>query len=95
MTDEGDAKAQVLEYVLKGARDNKLEIIDQSLNDVQHGAAGTRVNVSVGVALQMPSAGLVSHTLVTTGIDELIGTARAVRVPAAPIFDVAITNVPV
>jgi len=45
--DEGDAKAQVLEYVLKGARDNKLEIMEQSLNDVQHGAGGTRVNVSV------------------------------------------------
>jgi hypothetical protein len=49
MTDEGDAKAQVLEDVLKGARDNKLEIQDQSLNDVQHGPAGTRVNVSVKV----------------------------------------------
>jgi hypothetical protein len=49
MTDEGDAKAAVLEQVLKGARDNKLEIVDQSLNDVQHGAAGTRVNVSVKV----------------------------------------------
>jgi len=47
--DEGDAKAQVLEYVLKGARDNKLEIMEQSLNDVQHGAGGTRVNVSVKV----------------------------------------------
>jgi hypothetical protein len=47
--DEGDAKAQVLEYVLKGARDNKLEIMEQSLNDVQHGAAGVRVNVSVKV----------------------------------------------
>jgi len=49
MGDEGDAKAQVLEYVLKGARANKLEIMDQSLNDVEHGAAGTRVNVSVKV----------------------------------------------
>ena len=47
--DEGDAKAQVLEYVLKGARANKLEIMEQSLNDVQHGAAGTRINVSVKV----------------------------------------------
>jgi hypothetical protein len=47
--DEGDAKAQVLEYVLKGARTNKLEIMEQSLNDVQHGAAGTRINVSVKV----------------------------------------------
>ena len=47
--DEGSAKAEVLEYVLKGARENKLEIVEQSLNDVQHGAAGTRVNVSVKV----------------------------------------------
>ena len=48
--DEGDAKAQVLAYVVKGARDdNKLEIMEQSVNDVQHGAAGTRVNVSVKV----------------------------------------------
>jgi len=47
--DEGDAKAAVLAYVLKGARDNKLEIMEQSLNDVQHGAAGTRINVSLKV----------------------------------------------
>ena len=47
--DEGAAKAQVLEYVLKGARDNKLEIMEQSLNDAQHGAGGTRINVSVKV----------------------------------------------
>jgi hypothetical protein len=46
---EGDAKAQVLEQVLKGARDNNLEIVEQSLNDVQHGPAGTQVNVTVKV----------------------------------------------
>jgi hypothetical protein len=46
---EGDAKAELLETVLKGARDNKLEIVEQSLNDVQHGAAGAQVNVSVKV----------------------------------------------
>jgi hypothetical protein len=55
--DEGDAKAQVLAYVLKGARDNKLEIVEQSLNDVQHGPAGARVNVSVKV--KGPMQGLV------------------------------------
>jgi hypothetical protein len=49
MGDEGDAKAQVLEYALKGARDNKLEILQQSLGDTQRGASGTRVNVSVTV----------------------------------------------
>jgi Tfp pilus assembly protein PilN len=47
--DEGETKAQVLEYVLKGARDNKLEIVEQSLNNVQHGPVGARVNVSVKV----------------------------------------------
>jgi Tfp pilus assembly protein PilN len=47
--DEGETKAQVLESVLKGARDNKLEVMEQSLNDTQRGAAGARVNVSVKV----------------------------------------------
>lgn len=47
--DEGDTKAQVLEYVLKGARDHNLEILEQSLNDVQHNAAGTQINVAVKV----------------------------------------------
>ena len=47
--DEGDAKAAVLEYVQKGARDHKLEIVEQSLNDVQRTAGGTRVNVSIKV----------------------------------------------
>ena len=47
--DEGDAKAQTLEAVLKGARDNKLDILEQSLNDAEHGAAGTKINVSVKV----------------------------------------------
>ncbi len=48
--DEGDAKARVLAYVVKGARDdNKLEIMAQSVNDVQHGAAGTCINVSLKV----------------------------------------------
>ncbi|HEV3272860.1 MAG TPA: hypothetical protein VGZ93_11825 [Candidatus Methylacidiphilales bacterium] len=48
--DEGSAKGQVLEYVVKGARDNKLEVTDQqTMNEVEHGAAGTRVNVSVKV----------------------------------------------
>ena len=47
--DEGEAKAAVLEYVQKGARANKLKIVEQSLNDVQKTAGGTRVNVSVKV----------------------------------------------
>jgi hypothetical protein len=46
---EGDAKAAVLEYVQKGARDHKLEIVEQSLNDVQQTAGGERVNVAIKV----------------------------------------------
>ncbi len=38
-----------MEAVLKGARDNKLEIVEQSLNDAEPGSAGTKVNVSVKV----------------------------------------------
>ena len=49
MGDEGETKSDVLNHVLKGARDNKLEVLDQNLNDVQRGAAGTRVNVTVRV----------------------------------------------
>jgi len=47
--DEGEAKAAVLNFVVKGARDNKLEIMEQSPNDSQHGPSGTQVNVSVKV----------------------------------------------
>jgi hypothetical protein len=47
--DEGETKAAVLTYVKKGADDNKLTVLEQSLNDVQHGAAGTRINVSIKV----------------------------------------------
>ncbi len=45
--DEGDTKAQLLAYVLKGSRDHHLEVLEQSLNDVQPGSAGTKVNVSI------------------------------------------------
>jgi len=47
--DEGETKAAVLTYVKKGADDNKLTVLEQSLNDVQRGAAGTRINVSIKV----------------------------------------------
>jgi hypothetical protein len=49
MGEESDAKVQVLNYVLKGAADNKLTVMEQSLNEVQHGPAGARVNVSVKI----------------------------------------------
>ncbi len=47
--DEGESKAKVLDTVTKGARDHKLEIIEQSLNDVQHGESGTHINVAIKV----------------------------------------------
>jgi hypothetical protein len=49
MTDEGQDHAAVLQFVKKGADANKMEVLEQSLNDVQHGAAGTRMNVSIKV----------------------------------------------
>ena len=49
LSDEGETKAAVLNYVVKGAHDNKLEITDQNLSDVQHGAGGTRINVKIAV----------------------------------------------
>ncbi len=47
--EEGDAKAQVLEFVKKGAQANKLEILEQSLNDTQNDASGSRVYVALKV----------------------------------------------
>lgn len=49
LTDEGQDHAAVLNYVKKGADDNNLKVLEQSLNDVEHGAAGTRMNVSIKV----------------------------------------------
>jgi hypothetical protein len=49
MTSEGDAKADVLDFVEKGATAHKLEIVEQSLNDVQRTAGGTRVSASIKV----------------------------------------------
>lgn len=47
--DEGESHGAVLTYVKKEADDNKLQVMEESLNDVQHGAAGTRMNVSIKV----------------------------------------------
>jgi hypothetical protein len=47
--DEGDTKAQLLQHFLKGARDHNLEILEQTLNNVQPGAAGTRVSIGLKV----------------------------------------------
>ncbi len=49
MGDEGETHAAVLAFVKKGADDNKLVVMEQSLNDIQHGEAGTRMNVSIKV----------------------------------------------
>jgi hypothetical protein len=49
MENEGDTQAQTLQFILKGARDHNLEIVEQNLNDVQRDAAATRVNVSLKV----------------------------------------------
>jgi len=49
MGEEGDTKAQVLKFVSDGARDNKLEIEDQSLGNVEHGPAGARVSVTLKI----------------------------------------------
>ncbi len=46
---EDDAKANVLNYALKGAREHQLDILEQSLGEVEHGPAGVRVNISVKV----------------------------------------------
>ena len=42
--DEGETHAAVLAYVKKGADDNKLVVMEQSLNDVQHGAGRSRIS---------------------------------------------------
>ena len=47
--DEGSSKAQVLETVRKGALDNKLEIIDQNLDETQRGAGGARITLDLKV----------------------------------------------
>ena len=45
----GDASAQVLSYVVKGARDHELEVQEQNLGAVQHGPAGEKVESEVRV----------------------------------------------
>jgi hypothetical protein len=47
--EEGDARAQVLSFVVKGARDHHLEVQDQNLGEVEHGAAGAKVQSEVRV----------------------------------------------
>jgi hypothetical protein len=49
LTNEGDTRAQMLQATLKGARDRHLEIIEQTLGDVQHGPGGARIGVELKV----------------------------------------------
>jgi len=53
---EAETKAQILESALKGARDNKLEIMEQSLIEKnQRGPGGAQVGVSLKVKGSMES----------------------------------------
>jgi len=48
--DEAVTKDQILEYAVKGARDNKLEITDQGLMEkIQRGPAGAQVGINLKV----------------------------------------------
>jgi hypothetical protein len=47
--EESDAGAQVLNFVVKGARDHHLEIEEQNLGAVQHGPGGAKVNTEVKI----------------------------------------------
>jgi hypothetical protein len=47
--EEGDMQAQVLNFVVKGARDNYLEVLEQNPGAVQHGPGGVRVNVEIKI----------------------------------------------
>jgi hypothetical protein len=47
--DEGTAKAALLDFVVKGAKENKLEVQDQNFVDVKKTSAGTQVTVYVKV----------------------------------------------
>jgi hypothetical protein len=47
MGDEGDMRAQLLAFAVKGARDHHLEVLDQSVGDVQHGPGGAKVEAEL------------------------------------------------
>ena len=48
-SDEGDAKAQTLQFVLKAARDKGLQVMEQSLDDTSGDSQGFRVQISLTV----------------------------------------------
>jgi hypothetical protein len=47
--EEGDTRAQVLNFVVKGAREHHLEVLEQNLGEVQHGPGGAKVNAEIKV----------------------------------------------
>ncbi len=47
--EEGDTRAQVLNFVVKGARGYHLEIEEQNLGAVQHGPGGVKVEAEVKI----------------------------------------------
>jgi hypothetical protein len=47
--DEGDARAMVLSFVVKGARDHHLEVQEQNPGEVQHGPGGAKVESELRV----------------------------------------------
>jgi hypothetical protein len=47
--EEGDTRAQVLNFVVKGAREHHLEVLDQDLGDVQHGPGGAKVTAIIKI----------------------------------------------
>jgi hypothetical protein len=49
LTNEGDAGAEVLNFVVKGARDHHLEVEEQNLGAVQHGPGGTRIGAEIKI----------------------------------------------
>ena len=47
MGDEGDTRAQFLAFAVKGARDHHLEVLNQSVGDVQHGPGGAKIDAEI------------------------------------------------
>jgi hypothetical protein len=45
--DEGDMRAQLLAFAVKGARDHHLEVLDESVGNVQHGPGGAKIDASI------------------------------------------------
>jgi hypothetical protein len=53
--EEDDTRAQVLNFIVKGARDHHLEIQEQNMGQVQHGPGGARVEAEIKIKGGMES----------------------------------------